>query len=600
MRILLVNQDTERARELHSKLLSYQGISWDLRHSHCYEEAALAILKESYDVILLYIDTENSKALPVHDFELLRQSSNHSPIVVILNSTSASDEMQWMGLGADDVLRSDSLNTNYLMRRMRLSMARSERQQAEQRHAIKKLVYQRSAKVLTQSSSNATDEEQLIESIRMRKGPWDGSCLSIAVLRERGAGVSPNNVTSDLHLNASVEIFKSIAEYKESLELAPNRFDVCLIEQELYEREGVQEFDRDYIGFPAPPTLLIASDRSDITAISHVLHGFDDSIPAQTTSSETLVRYARFALARWECTRKLVRRKVDDSPNVSERRINPRTGEDRRQTTRYLVTRPIVAIPVGLEGEPDKANIREAFSLDFSIDGIAFQISNHGDIPARNWIIGVECSPNDSRGSRLFYSHAILRSVSYPQGGVRLGTQFKKGNENMLSASFLLPKFNPENGQFLHSLPDHVLEQWAALGVLQPRLLHRIRLCPECEGTATLGGGCSECGSASIRFREQMRHFECGEISDLSMCKRPTGLGCPCCGKNSLLIGTNVEIIRTEYTCSDCGHHGNQTVDIGTCLHCRSNFSGNLAEEREIYGYDVDRFDVLSVINANH
>lgn len=168
----------------------------------------------------------------------------------------------------------------------------------------------------------------------------------------------------------------------------------------------------------------------------------------------------------------------------------------------------------------------------------------------------------------------------------------------MLAPEFLLPKFNPLSGQFQHPISPNAIEQWIELGVFKPKLLHRVLTCPECSGTATLGTGCSECGSPDIQFTELIHHFACAHFAETKAFQKEDIIRCPKCLIQPLVIGVDFEIIRSHYECLDCNHQGSDLANVGTCLHCRLRFAEHLAEEKEVYGYDVDRMDILAVINS--
>ncbi len=53
-----------------------------------------------------------------------------------------------------------------------------------------------------------------------------------------------------------------------------------------------------------------------------------------------------------------------------------------------------------------------------------------------------------------------------------------------------------------------------------------------------------------------------------------------------------------HYLCHDCGFEGSELANVGTCLGCHLRFPLNLAQEVEVYGYDVERLDLLALVNA--
>ena len=69
---------------------------------------------------------------------------------------------------------------------------------------------------------------------------------------------------------------------------------------------------------------------------------------------------------------------------------------------------------------------------------------------------------------------------------------------------------------------------------------------------------------------------------------------------DSLVAGADFEVIKSQYECTDCGYHGSDVEQVGTCLHCNVRFPFHMAIEEEVMGYDVDRLDILALLRSTN
>ncbi len=587
MRILLLDSDTSSARALHAKLLTYKGVYWDLEHFEAPEAATASLLRDAFEVVLVRLRGNESIEGELLNFV---EASRSLPIVALIDPQHAELESQWISVGFSDVIINENLSADLVMRRMRLAVARLDRQTQDLAHAKNRIQYMLAAvgEAIDGENADSVETKQIARQFDPTKK------RTIAILRDHGTPRLLEGADDEVE----IEIFRDVKSYIHAVREQPTRFDLALLEQDLLEREGNRVFEHTELRFPAPPLVLVASDRSDASAVSQIADGFDDCIPARSSTTSSLLRVVRLTMARWEHSRLQLQQALISAPLAPDRRQSSRSGRDRRVGSRYLVTRPLLAIPILADGSPDRANIRDAFSIDIAVGGIGFQISNHNGIPGRNWVIGVETDENDGHADGFHYSHVIVRNVSYPQGGVRMGSQFQTPAADLLSSENLMPTLNVESGTFEHKLSSRAIEQWIDLGVLRPKLLHRVSTCPECRAVASLGRGCHECGSPDIQFKELIHHFACAAVNDAKEFQRDGDLCCPKCLSKSLVIGVDFELIHSQYECLDCNHAGSQVADVGTCLKCRLRFPASLAMEEEVYGYDVDRLDVLALLNS--
>ena len=587
MRILLLDPDHTAARTLHAKLLTYKGIYWDLEHFESAESATTALVRDAFDVALIRLRGDESLEGHLSDFV---EAASNLPTLACIDPQHSELEMQWIAAGFNDIVIDENLSADQIMRRLRLCVARFERQLSDLQAA--KLRWQHVP--VGPMGTEVADEDHDLQLQRLENFPFTSSKKTVAILRDHGTPRLLEGSENEIE----IEVFRELKSYRQAVRQQPTKFDVAIVDQELLEREGSRLFEHQELRFPSPPLILLASERSDAAAVSQIAEGFDDVIAARGSTTSTLLRAIRLTLARWDHLRQQVREAVRSSSLAPDRRQQARSGRERRIGSRYLATRPLLAIPVLADGCPDRSNIRDAFTIDIATGGIGFQISNHQGIPGRNWILGVETEAKNQSGSEFHYCHVIVRNVSYPQGGVRLGAQFQLPATDLLNIENLTPKLNLASGRFEHRLSQRALNQWNELGVIRPKLLLRVNACPECKSVATQGRGCRECGSPDIQFKDLVHHFACAAVDDARNFERDGELCCPKCLTKPLVIGVDFKLIQSQYECLDCRYEGSQLADVGTCLKCQLRFPTNLAVEEEVYGYDVDRLDILALLDT--
>lgn len=586
MRILLLESNTDAARELHTKLLTYKGTYWDLEHFVEPDSAAASLLRDAFDVALIRLRGDETIEGQLQNF---LEASRSLPLVALIDAQHASFELQWIRLGFSDVVIHENLTSDLIMRRLRLAVARFDRQLQDVQAAKTRLQF---AVNLVggrdeEPSSNAlsTQIDYQVDAAQKKR---------IAILRDHGTPRLLEGADDEVE----VELFRDLKSYVKAVRERPTGFDLALVEQDLLEREGNRAFEHAELHFPAPPLILVCSDRSDAAAVSQISDGFDDCVHARSCTTSSLLRTARISLARWDVARHQVRQSLLTAPQVPDRRQAARSGRDRRVGSRYMITRPLLAIPVLADGCPDRSNIRDAFSIDIAMGGMGFQISNHSGIPGRNWILGVETDLGNGLGERFHYCHVVIRNVSYPQGGVRMGAQFQPPANDMLHPNNLMPRLNVDTGCYEQKLNDRAVQQWIELGVLRPKLIHRVNSCPECKAVSTFGRGCHDCGSPDIRFKDLIHHFACAAVDDSKQFQRDNDLSCPKCLAENLVVGVDLELIQSHYECADCHYVGSQIADVFTCIKCHLRFPSSFATEAEVYSYDVDRLDILALLNT--
>ena len=76
-------------------------------------------------------------------------------------------------------------------------------------------------------------------------------------------------------------------------------------------------------------------------------------------------------------------------------------------------------------------------------------------------------------------------------------------------------------------------------------------------------------------------------------------LRCPKCRATRLIAGTDFQYIPGPLNCFDCNASGCQGVLCCMCHQCQDRFDPNEASELDLYGYHVDRLDLLDIVAAS-
>ncbi len=280
-------------------------------------------------------------------------------------------------------------------------------------------------------------------------------------------------------------------------------------------------------------------------------------------------------------------------PNISDRRTSVRISQNRRRHVRFYTERSLIAIPVLPNGAPDIAGRCSATSVDVSLGGVGVRIPDREQLPSRNWIIGME-----QAGGAITYVNAYLRRVSYEEGHLHAGLIFQSDDDDFFAPKNLQPMMQVESKRFETETAVTALDRWVDLGVLHKQLVRRARTCPECEAVCSVGTGCSQCGDFNLHYRDMVHHFACAHVNDTRRFDNGHSIQCPKCLRNDLVAGADFELIRSQYTCGNCHYEGEATAQVGNCLNCDLRFPLEMGKEVDVYGYDVERMDILALVDS--
>jgi DNA-binding response OmpR family regulator len=582
MKILFVTNDHQHARDLYTQFLSYRGTSWNLVHASSLAAAQDWLAYDQFDVVLVVLPAHGLD----HDYyaQFVERAANELPVLVLTLSADESQFVTWVQRGAFDCLNGQVAHGNYIMRRLRMAVMwfHQQRKRQDQRTASRaddRWPVARNAWA-TNSEVHANAPARVMLQHRLR----------LAVVADSEWDV-PQRFENDVTVTHA-----ELDELNQMWAQASDLPDAVIVQHAVAEHYGDQSLYR-FLGDCPVAVIVLTTDVSDNTALVVVDHGADDCVIISRTSNADLTRAIRLAITRRARACPQPEEPPPEELAISDRRAQSRS-RDRRAAPRYFMTRPVVVIPVLPNGAPDAQGITEAFSIDLSTNGVAFQMGLDTALPSRNWVVGIEAAPANGWPQEYHFANVVTRNVTFLPGGVRLGTQFRHADDDLLRHENLMPHWS--NSHHLQgALPGHVLQAWYELGVLKPTLLHRLKTCPECAAALVLGSGCRECGSPAISARQLVHHFACALIDDYEkFCTPAEGLKCPKCLTGGLVSGADFEVINARYQCAACGCQQNQPAQVATCLNCCLRLPVALAQDMEVYGYDVARLDVLAYLSA--
>ena len=262
---------------------------------------------------------------------------------------------------------------------------------------------------------------------------------------------------------------------------------------------------------------------------------------------------------------------------------------ERRKEPRYELTLPAVIYPIDADGKPGREIA--ATTADISESGIVVLAQQDSDLVPDICLLGVECPDGAYRYATVEWRH---RRLALP--AVRFGGRFLRRADDPLHISRLTPRFDTRELRFKTSMSSAAVQDWVTRGILQPALVDRVKVCPQCESIPTFREGCPSCGSALTEHSKLIHHFACAHIAHASEFAGAS-LTCPKCLAEKLVVGADFEYLTGPCSCRECEWSDSSLALIGECLKCGHRFDGQEAIEKEVFEYHVDRLDPLALID---
>ncbi|MEX0818265.1 MAG: response regulator [Pirellulaceae bacterium] len=603
MKLLHVDRDQNFVHGFQNDLLRNGGVLCDLESAANLTEARQRLEKEKYDAVL--IDPWSLDIDLTVEVGELRDVAPNTPLVVLTSVNDDYRAVEAVATGASDYLVKEQSQPEWLMRRVRYTIERAKRN--AQRQAVRQPHLARRwratvASVLGGSVSGvrlgphpAVNRQPAEPGSPLHQATIDG--LSFRVLHVE-------DDTSYRRLAAKVletsSVLKFRLDYATRLKTAvemlkAEAFDLVLLDLSLPDCNGLGALDELLRESPNVPVVVLTGRDDDATAIQGMQLGAEDFLTKTETNLRFCPRAAQFAITRRRrITLEELPDETDDQTQASAGQAALQAGTERRQHSRYLLTKPIFAIPVVPDGSPAEAYSADGFTVDVSVGGMQFEITGIDRLPTKQILVGIE-----ARDGVLHFASVVAKRVESTELGLRIGAEFSTGERDLIRRENLEPMFNPHTCRFGLELPLDVIDKWVDFGVLRPTLMDRILICPQCQAVPTFRHGCRICGSVRLHSRPLLHHFACAHIGDVTDFDRDGVVICPKCRTRNLIVGADFEHLSGPYRCLDCDWSDTDLEMVGNCLRCEFRFPMNQALEEDLIGYHVHRLDTLALINGD-
>lgn len=585
MRLLYVDHDPSVARILHGEFLSYRGVNWNLVHCEDYREASNLVEQSEFHSVLLR--AQHSVDVVAQQLNQLLQVEQCPPVVTVTENLSDDDLLWLISAGSDNSLNRLETTGHEIMRQLRLADSRRSRWNNQLPGLISDSRYEIDES-LREIIANQPSGDAIVQ--------WSPQILLKSTLRIAHVVYGqplihqPRNIGD---LSAEFVPFSRISDVVEALDAGVNAFDALLIEQSAFEEATASEFAKLEPFLSLVPSIVLTLEKSDFSALSYVQRGYCDCFVADQLSDRNILHRMQksILLRRRMLVESLSQQQIGEK--VVDRRKSVRDTSNRRRHVRFEMERPVVAIPILPNGAPDIQGRCDARSTDVSLGGIGLSLPSSGHLPNRDWVVGLE-----QAGGEMGYVNAYMRRVAYCENRVEAGLVFQNDANDFFSESNLHPDINTDTKHFEGRVGATALAQWSELGVLTKQLLRRVKVCPECEAVCTVGTGCRQCGDFDLEFHDLIHHFACAHVDLSDKFEKSGEIECPKCLCGGLVVGADFEIIRSRYTCRRCAAQDDFTAHVGNCLHCQLKFPIEIASEIDVYGYHVERLDILALVDS--
>jgi hypothetical protein len=268
---------------------------------------------------------------------------------------------------------------------------------------------------------------------------------------------------------------------------------------------------------------------------------------------------------------------------------------DRRRDPRFPTVRSVSVVPILPDFRLDLSWRAAGEVIDISASGIGVRLESVPSTIARSLLLGVGMPDG-----RLQYTAVeVCRIDSVGPNAKRVGARFGETGNRLLQSPVLTPIFDPKKMQYRFPIPEGALRDWVEAGVLSPRLLDRVLVCPRCETLPTFRHACRACKSARIDRERLIHHYACGHVDRIDAYRLGDELRCPKCLRRNLVVGADFDFQQGPVVCADCRWRDSDAAYVGHCLRCGFRFVAEEAKEQQLVGYDAQRLDVLALLPAS-
>lgn len=604
MKLLHVDRDQKFVHGFRNDLLRSGNVLCDLESAANLGEAREHLEQDNYDAVL--IDPWSLEIDLATGIRELRDVAPSTPFVVLTSMNDNYRAIEAVATGASDYLIKEQSQPEWLMRRVRYTIERAKRNAKV--HAVARphlahrwrttvaSVFGKSLdKVAHQTDAKVTSVIEAGGESPSNRAAVDG--LTFRVLHVED-DISYQRLAAKMLEMSSVVKFRldQVTRLDTAMRMLQNeKYDLVMLDLSLPGSSGLATLSELLDEVPDVPIIVLTGRDDDATAIQGMQLGAEDFLTKTETNLRFCPRAAQLAITR---RRRITLEDLADEAEVaatsSSQQGDIQTKSERRQHSRYLLTKPIFAIPVMPDGSPAEAYSADGFSLDVSVGGMQFEIAGIDRLPTKQLLVGIE-----AYDSVLHFASVEAKRIQSTEAGLRIGAAFTQGDRDLIRRENIEPTFNPHTCRFGMDLALDVIAKWIEFGILRATLMDRVLICPQCQAIPTFRNGCRICGSVRLHSRPLIHHFACAHIGYVSDFEQDGTIICPKCRTRNLIVGADYEHLSGPYRCLDCDWSDTDLELVGNCLKCEFRFPMNQALEEDLIGYHVHRLDALALINGD-
>lgn len=280
-------------------------------------------------------------------------------------------------------------------------------------------------------------------------------------------------------------------------------------------------------------------------------------------------------------------------PRNSSSKMNSFANNE-RQVNRYEISNPVACFPVLKSREVSSNFSMLGVAADISTNGIKLILEGSQPHMGLELVIGVE----QNNGRYQYCAGTVTSSRRTAPSTSEVGVEFRGYMFEVFESELIFPVVDSTSMKYTLPYPDSVMASICKIGGAVSIGLDSVLTCPKCSGIPTVRYGCSHCLSTNVQASRMIHHFACAHVDFVEKFEQGTELVCEKCRTRGMIVGSDYEYLDGPNTCSDCGEANLEQILIGHCLSCENRFDFESAVEMEIFGYHVNKLDILVFIGT--
>ena len=271
-------------------------------------------------------------------------------------------------------------------------------------------------------------------------------------------------------------------------------------------------------------------------------------------------------------------------------------ADNERKSNRYEISNPVVCFPVLESREVSSSDSIVGVVADISTNGTKLILDGIQPNLGFELVIGIE----QRNGSYQYCAGTVASTRKTSPSTCEVGVEFRGYMYEVFESEMIYPVLDSPSMKYAFPYPDSVMASICKIGGAVTIGLDSVMVCPTCRGLPTVRYGCAHCLSTNVDASKMIHHFACAHVDFVERFDQGDELMCEKCRTRGMIVGSDYEYLDGPNTCSDCGESCLEKILIGHCMGCESRFDFASAEEVEIFGYRVNKLDILVLLGDTH